>query len=111
MAASTEDTIAMAPSDQDVYRPNSRPIHAGRAVQEGPPEPLHRCGVEPDWSDSLRVPQGLVHCVLQPAPDPAIKWQHKPALGPFEQRGVKAAQTDAPQHSLPAQRPVACRIR
>src|SRR5271166_605800 len=110
-AASPEHAVTVAPSDEDVYRPNPRPIHAGRPIEEGTPEPLHRYGVEPDWSDSLRVPQSLVHGVLEAAPDPAIEGQHKPALGPFEQRRVKATQADAPQHSLLAQWPVARAIR
>jgi hypothetical protein len=44
-------------------------------------------------------------------PDPAIERQHKPTLGPLEQRRVKASQTDTPQHSLPAQWPIARLIR
>src|SRR5579884_2320429 len=95
MTASAEDTVAVAPSDEDVHRPNPRPIQAGCPVEEGSPEPLHRRGVEPHRSDGLRVSQGPVHGVLQTAPDPAIERQHKSALGPLEQRRVKAAQTDA----------------
>jgi hypothetical protein len=83
--ASAEDAVAMAPSDEDVYRPDPRPIHAGCPVEEGSPEPLHRCGVETGRSYGLRVPQGLVYSILQAAPDPAIERQHEAALGPLEQ--------------------------
>jgi len=86
----------VTPPDQDVYRPNSRPISAAATLEEASPEPLHRGGVEPDRCNRLRVPQGLVHGVLQSAADPAIKRHHEPTLGPIEQRGVKAAQTNAP---------------
>jgi hypothetical protein len=52
-------------------------------IDEGSPEPLHRCWVEPDWRDRMRVPQALIHGVLEAAPDPAIERQHKPAFGPL----------------------------
>src|SRR5215468_5835726 len=94
LAASAEDAVSMAPSDEDVYGPNARPIHPGCPVEKGPPEPLHRCRVEAGQSDGLRVPQGLVHGVLQAAPDPAIKGQHESALGSLEQRGIEATQAD-----------------
>src|SRR5277367_3201286 len=55
---SAEDAVAVAPSDQDVNRPDPRPVHAGRPFEERAPETLHCYGIEPDWSDSLRVPQG-----------------------------------------------------
>src|ERR1700686_1105992 len=107
MAASPEDAVAVAPSDEDVYRPDPRPIHAGCPLEEGTPEPLHRHRVEPNGSDGLRIPQGVVHDVLQAAPDPPIEWQDEPALRSLEQRRVKAAQANAPQDGLPTQRPVA----
>src|SRR5262245_53632620 len=90
-ATSAEDAVAVAPSDEDVYRPDPRPIQARCPVEEGPPEPLHRCGVEAGRSDGLRVPQGLVHYILQAAPDPPIERQHEPALASLKQRRVEAA--------------------
>src|ERR1700761_7915179 len=95
--------MAMTPSDQDVHRPNSRPICARCPLEERAPEPLDRSWIEANGRDCLGVSQGLVHRAFKTAPDPAIKWQHKPALRPLEQRGVKAAQTDAPQHGLLAE--------
>src|SRR6516165_11909121 len=80
-ATSAEDAVAVAPSDEDVYRPDPRPIHAGCPLEEGPPETLHRSGVEAGRSDGLRVPEGLVHDILQAAPDPPIERQNEPALG------------------------------
>src|SRR5215212_5876965 len=62
-----EHAVAVAPPDEDVDRPHPRPIHAGRPVEESLPEPRHRRGVEPNGGDSLRVPQGLIHGVLQAA--------------------------------------------
>jgi transposase len=32
--ASSEDAVAVAPSDEDVYRPNPRPIHSRRSVKK-----------------------------------------------------------------------------
>jgi UDP-N-acetylglucosamine 2-epimerase (non-hydrolysing) len=93
---STINAVAMAPSDEDIHRPDARPIHAGCPGKEGPPEPLDRYGVEAGRGNRLRVPQGLVHGALQAAPDPAIEWQDEAALGPLEQCRVEAAQADAP---------------
>jgi hypothetical protein len=49
----------------------------------------------------LRIPQGLIHRVLQAA-DPTIERKHEPAFGPLGQRWIEAAQADAPQYGLPA---------
>src|SRR5689334_8558146 len=79
---SPEDAVAVTPTDEDIDRPHPRPIHPGRALEEGAPETLHRHGIEPDRSNRLRIPQGTVHGALQAAPNPAIQRQHEAALRP-----------------------------
>src|SRR4051812_10732431 len=95
-----ENAVTMAPPNEDIDGPYPRPIHARCPLEEGPPESLDRRGIEARWSDDLRIPQGLVHCVLKAAPDPAIERQNESALGPVEQGRVESAQADAPQHRL-----------
>src|SRR3977135_258135 len=82
------DTIAVAPPDQHVERPDARPVHARRAVEERPPEPADRIRMEAGGLDRPRVAQRLVHRFAQPAPDPAVEGQHEPTLWPIEERGV-----------------------
>ena len=53
---SAEDAVAVAPSDEYVYRPDARPIYARCPLEKGPPEPLHRRGVQAGRGDGLRIP-------------------------------------------------------
>ena len=61
---SSEDAVAVAPSNEDIDGPNTRPIHARGLLKESSPKALHSCGVEPGGSNGLRIPQGLIHGVL-----------------------------------------------
>src|ERR1700732_1528507 len=72
-AASPEDAVAVAPANEDEYCPDSRPIDAGRPVEEGAPEPLQGDGIEAGGDDGLRAPQGVIHGCPEAASNPAIK--------------------------------------
>ena len=94
----------MTPADEDINRPDPRPVDPGAAVDKGLPQLSDRDRIETAWRNRLRIAHGLIHHLLQALPDPAIERQHESALGPIEQRRIEAAQTDPPQHVLAAER-------
>src|SRR5580693_845402 len=62
--------MPMTPANEHVDRPNTRPIHPGRAIEEGLPQSAHGFRVEAGRLDGFRVSHGSVNYLAETASQP-----------------------------------------
>src|SRR6185437_10935059 len=96
------DSMPVAPTHEDIYRPYPRPVQARGATPIRLPEALHFAGIEPNARGGVAVAHHGIDHTAEPALEPAIIGQHEAALGPVEEGGTQSAQPDAPQQRLPS---------
>src|SRR5258708_14845805 len=78
------DPVSVAPANEDVDCPNTRPAQARRPVEKRLPYTRHHFRVKARGLDRLRISHGPVYHLAETGSQPTIIGQNEAGLRPFK---------------------------
>src|SRR5580765_354857 len=94
LRSSQQYAVPMAPVDQGIDAPHSRPVEALTAGVEGFPEALDGTGVQADSGDAIFVEEHLFHRRACPFANPGVEREHEAGFGAHENGRVESREAD-----------------